>query len=62
MIEHYYIDMIMTAMLLLLIPFLNQYKISEIKSNFNVKDYIKNAKIHYQERLKQQRLKIKLLI
>lgn len=49
------IDMIMTAMLLLLIPFLNQYKISEIKSNFNVKDYIKNAKIHYQERLKQQR-------
>jgi hypothetical protein len=34
------IDMVMTAMLILLIPFLNQYKISEIKSNFNVKGYI----------------------
>ncbi len=52
------IDMVMTAMLLLLIPFLNQYKISEIKSNFNVKDYIKNTKTHYRERLKQQRFLI----
>jgi len=56
------IDMVMTAMLLLLIPFLNQYKISEIKSNFNVKGYIKNAKTHYNERLKQQRFLVTVVV
>jgi len=47
------IDIVLTAMVLMLIPFLNQYKISEISSNFRIKDYINDTKVHYPERLKQ---------
>ncbi|OIR23719.1 hypothetical protein [Bathymodiolus thermophilus thioautotrophic gill symbiont] len=56
------IDMVMTAMLLLLVPFLSQYKISEIKSNFNVKGYIRNTETHYSERLKQQRFLVFIVV
>lgn len=56
------IDIVLTGMVLMLIPFLNQYKISEISSNFKIEDYINDTKSYHSERLKQQVFLVMILI
>jgi len=49
-------DISLTAMFFILVPFLNQYDISEIKSNFLAKDFISDTKKTRNERINQHRI------